>query len=264
MLMFNCCRKGDPFQGMKVGSCLTLGNELSEETHVLTKEILLGSCIWAESNRVREPRRTALPRGSQFQGFTVMGLIPGCLANHSDSESFLLTNLDSILKTRDITLLTKVHLVKAMIFPVVTYGCKSWAIKKAECQRIDAFELWSWRRLLKVPWTARRSNQSILKEISPEYWLEGWCWSSNILAPDAKIWLIEKDPDAGKDWRQEKGTTEDEKAGWHHQLTGHEFEQAAGDSEGQGILAFCSPRGCKESVTTEQLNNSNDLIWIEN
>ena len=84
-----------------------------------------------------------------------------------------MTNLDSILKSRDITLPTNVRLVKAMVFLVVTYGCESWTIKKAECQRIDAFELWCWRRLLSVPWTARRSNQSILKEISPEYSLEG-------------------------------------------------------------------------------------------
>ena len=84
-----------------------------------------------------------------------------------------MTNLDSILKSRDITLATKVHLVKAMVFPVVMYVCESWTVKKAECQRIDAFELWYWRRLLRVPWTARRSNQSILKEISPEYSLEG-------------------------------------------------------------------------------------------
>ena len=85
----------------------------------------------------------------------------------------VMTNLVSILKSRDITLLTKVHLVKAMVFPVVMYGCESWTLKKPECQRIDAFELWCWRRLLRVPWTARRSNQSILKEISPEYSLEG-------------------------------------------------------------------------------------------
>ena len=84
-----------------------------------------------------------------------------------------MTNLDSILKSRHIILPTKVHLVKAMVFPVVMYGCESWTIKKAECRRIDAFELWCWRRLLRVPWTARRSNQSILKEISPEYSLEG-------------------------------------------------------------------------------------------
>ena len=84
-----------------------------------------------------------------------------------------MTNLDSILKSRDITLPTKVHLVKAMVFPVVMYGCESWIIKKPECQRIDPFELWCWRRLLRVPWTARRPNQSILKEISPECSLEG-------------------------------------------------------------------------------------------
>ena len=85
----------------------------------------------------------------------------------------VMTNLDSIFKSRDITLSTKVHLVKAMVFPVVTYGCESWTVKKAECQRIDAFEVWCWRRLLRVPCTARRSNQSILKEISPECSLEG-------------------------------------------------------------------------------------------
>ena len=84
-----------------------------------------------------------------------------------------MTNLDCVLKSRDITLPAKVHLVKAMVFPVVVYGCESWTIKEDKCQRIDAFELWCWRRLLRVPWTARRSNQSILKEISPEYSLEG-------------------------------------------------------------------------------------------
>ena len=84
-----------------------------------------------------------------------------------------MTNLDSILKSRDITLPTKVHLVKAMVFPVVMYGCESWTVKKAECRRIDAFEVWCWRRLLRVPWTARRSNQSLLKEINPECSLEG-------------------------------------------------------------------------------------------
>ena len=88
-------------------------------------------------------------------------------------ENNRMTNLDNVLKSRDITLSTKVHLVKAMVFPVTMYGCENWTVKKAECQRIDAFELWCWRRLLRVPWTARRSNQSILKEISPEYSLEG-------------------------------------------------------------------------------------------
>ena len=95
------------------------------------------------------------------------------MKRHSLLGRKVMTNLDSILKSRDITLPTKVCLIKAMIFPVVMYGCESWTIKKAECQRIDAFEVWCWRRLLRVPWTARRSNQSILKEISPEYSLEG-------------------------------------------------------------------------------------------
>jgi len=92
----------------------------------------------------------------------------------------VMTNLDNILKSRDITLLTKVHVVKAMVFPVVMYGCENWTIKKAECWRINAFELWCWRRLLRVPWTARRSNQSILKEISPEYSLEGLMLKLNL------------------------------------------------------------------------------------
>ena len=139
-----------------------------------------------------------------------------------------MTNLDSILKSKDITLPTKVHLVKAMVFPVVVYGCESWTIKKAERWRIDAFELWCWRRFLRVPWTARRSNQSILKEISPEYSLEGLMLKLNlpILWPsDVKNWLIGKDPDAGKDWGQEeKGMTEDEMVGWYHRLYVHEFE----------------------------------------
>ena len=95
-----------------------------------------------------------------------------------------MTNLDSILKSTDITLPTKVHLVKAVVFPVVMYGCESWTVKKAECWKIDAFELWCWRRLLRVPWTARRSNQSILKEISPGCHWKDWCWgwNSNTLA----------------------------------------------------------------------------------
>ena len=124
------------------------------------------------------------------------------------------------LKSKDVTSPTKIHLVKAVVFPVVIYGCESWTIKKAECWRIDAFEPWCWRRLLRVPWTARRSNQSILKEMNPEYSLKG-------LMLKLKLqyfghWLIVKDCGAGKDWRQEeKGVTEDEMAGWHHQLDGH-------------------------------------------
>ena len=123
-----------------------------------------------------------------------------------------MTNLDSILKSRDITLLTKVHLVKAMVFPVVMYRYESWTIKKAEHCRIDAFELWYWRRLLRVPWTARRSNQSILKEISPEYSLEGLMLKLKLQYFGYLMWRTDslgKDPDAGKDWRwEEKGTTE--------------------------------------------------------
>ena len=141
----------------------------------------------------------------------------------------VMTNLDSILKSRDITLPTKVHLVKAMVFPVVIYGCESWTIKKAEHQRIDAFKLWCWRRLLRVPWTAKRSNQPILNEISLECSLEGLMLKLKLpilWPPDAKNWLIWKDPDTGKDWRQEKGTTEDEVVGWHHQLNGHELQSA--------------------------------------
>ena len=103
----------------------------------------------------------------------------------------VMTNLDCILKSRDITLSTKVHLVKAMVFPVVTYGCESWTIKKDEHWKIDVFELWCWRRLLSIPWTARRSNESILKEISPEYSLKDWCWiwNSNTLAIWCKEWI---------------------------------------------------------------------------
>jgi len=170
-----------------------------------------------------------------------------------------MTNLDSILKSRDITLPTKVHLVKAMVFPVVMYGCESWTIKKAERQRIDAFELWCWRKLLRVPWTARRSNQPILKEISAGCSLEGLMLRLEaplLWPPDAKSWLIWKDPDAGKDWGQEeKGMTEDEMVGWHHWLNGHGFGWTPGVGDGQGGLACYGSRGCKESDTTEQ------LIW---
>ena len=137
-----------------------------------------------------------------------------------------MTKLDSILKSRDITLSTKLRLVKAMVFSVVMYGCDSWTVKKAECRRIYAFELWCWRRLLRVPWTARRSNQSILKEISPGCSLEGLMLKLKPIfwPPLAKSQLIGKDPDVEKDWGQEeKGITVDEMVRWHHQLNGHEF-----------------------------------------
>ena len=124
-----------------------------------------------------------------------------------------MTNLDSILESRDITLSTKVHIVKGMIFSVAVYGCESWTIKNTEFQRIDAFELWCWRRLLRVPWTARRSNQSILLEISPAYSLEGLMlklklqYFSHLMQRADLFW---KNPD-GKDWRQkEKGVAEDD------------------------------------------------------
>ena len=138
------------------------------------------------------------------------------------------------------------------------YGIESWTTKKAERWRIEAFELWSWRRLLRVPWTARRSNQSILKEISPECSLEGLTLELKLpilWLPDVKNWPIGKDPEARKDWRQEeKGMTEDEMAGWHHQLDGGEFEWTPGVGDGQGGLACCNSWGHKELDTTERLN----------
>ena len=132
--------------------------------------------------------------------------------------------------------------------------------KKAECQRIDAFKLWCWRRLLRVLGTTRRSNQSSLKEISPEYSLEGLM----LMLKLQYFGHIGKDPDAGKDWRrEEKGTTEDEMVGWHHWLNGHEFEQASGDGEGQGSLVCCSPWGRKESDMSDWVNWT-ELNWSGN
>ena len=140
-----------------------------------------------------------------------------------------------------------------MNFPLVMYGCESLTINKAEHGRIDVFELWCWRRVLRVPWTARRSNQSILKEIRPEYLLEGLML---LWPPDVKNWLSGKDSDAGKNWRQEeKGMmTEDEMPGWHYQLDGHESEQIPGVGDGQGGLVCCSSWGSKETQLTTELN----------
>ena len=162
----------------------------------------------------------------------------------------------------NITLPTKVCIVKVIIFPVVMYGCESWVIKKTECWRIDVFELWYWRRLLRVSWIARRST-------SPSKGDQSWIFIGRtdaeaetpiLWSPDVKSWLIGKDPDAGKDWRQEeKGLTEDEKVGWHHWLDGHETEQALGEGEGQASLACCSLWGCRESDMTEWLNNNKAL-----
>ena len=141
-----------------------------------------------------------------------------------------MTKLDSIFKSKDITLLTKVCIVKAMVFPVVMYGCDSWTLKKAERRRIDAFELWCWRRLLRVLWTAKK-----IKPVNPKG-NQSWIFIGRIefeaetpvLWPlDVKNWLIGKDPGAGKDLRKtEKGMTEDEIVGWRDRLNGHEFEQA--------------------------------------
>ena len=149
-------------------------------------------------------------------------------------------------------LLTKVHIVKAMAFLVVMHECESWTIKKAECQRIDAFNLWCWRRLLRVHWTAR-SNQSILKGMNPESSLEGLMLKlqyfghlmqrANSLE---KTLMLEK-----TEGRKRRGW---QRTRWHHQLNGHEFQQALGDGEGQESLACCSPWGHKESDTTERLN----------
>ena len=168
-----------------------------------------------------------------------------------------MTNLDSILKSRDITLPTRVCLVKAMVFPVVMYGCEHWTIKKAEHSRLDAFELWCWRRLLspldckEIQPVHPKGNQSLIfigrtdvEAETPIFW-----------PPSVKSLLIWKDPDAGKDWRQEeKGTTEDEMVGWHHWLNGHESESTPGVGDGQGGLVYCSSWGHKESDTTERVN----------
>ena len=138
-----------------------------------------------------------------------------------------MTNLDSIFKSRDITLPAKVCLVKTMVFPVVMYGCESWTVRKAERRRIDTFELWCQKRLLRVPWTARRSNQSILKEISPEYSLEGLMLKLK-LQYFGHLMQRTDSLERPQCWErlkvEEKGTTEDEMVGWHHRLNGHGFE----------------------------------------
>ena len=150
------------------------------------------------------------------------------IKRHLLLESKVITNLDSISKNRGIILPTKVHLVKAMFFPGVMYECETWTIKKAECWRIDAFELWCWRRLLRVPWTAKRSSQFNPK--GNQSWIfigktDAEAETPILWPSDAKNWLIGKVPDARKYWRlEEKGTTEDEMVGWHHWLNGHEFE----------------------------------------
>ena len=182
------------------------------------------------------------------------------------------TNLDSILKTRDVTLPTKVCLVKAMVFPVVMYGCESWTIKKAERRRIDAFELWHWRRLLKsplkkkkkrVPWTARRSNQSILKEISPEYSLEG-------LMLKLKLWyfghLIGRTDSLGKALMLGKivgrGRRGRQRMRWLDGITDSMDMSLSKLRDRQGSLVCCSPWSCKESDRIEWLNWTEQILLI--
>ena len=167
-----------------------------------------------------------------------------------------MTKQDSILKSRDITLLTNTRLVEAVVFPVVMYGCESWTIKKAECWRIDAFELWCWGRLLRVPWTARRSSQSILKEISPEYSLEGLKLKLQYLA----IWYEElshwKKPWCWEILKAGGEGDDGEWDGWMASwLDGCEFEQTPGVYDGQGSLMCCSRWGDKDWVT--------ELNWTE-
>ena len=154
---------------------------------------------------------------------------------------------------------TKVHLVKAMVFPVVMYGCESWTIRKAERCRIDAFELWCWRRFLRVPWTARRSNKSILKEISPEYSLEGLMLKPKLQyfghlmrRADSfeKTLMLEK-----IEGRRRRGPTEDEMVRRHHRLNGHEFEQTPGNSGGQRSLTRYSPWGSQRVRLDLAANN---------
>ena len=174
-----------------------------------------------------------------------------------------ITKLDSILKSTDITLPTKVHIVKAMVFPVVRYGCESLTIKKAEHQRTDAFELWCWRRLLRVSWTARRllDYWTKLLDFNPKG-NQPWIFIGRTDAeapilwpPDVRSWLIGKDRDASKDWGQkEKGATEGKRVGWHHWLHGHEFEQILGEGEDWSAAVVKWDR--KESDRTEQLNNN--------
>ena len=172
-----------------------------------------------------------------------------------------MTNLDSIFKSRDITSPTKVRLVKAMVFPVVMYGCESWIVKKAERRRIYAFELWCWRRLLRVPWTARRSNQSILKEINLGISLEGMMLKLKLQYFGhlmRRVDSLEKTLMLGRiGGRRRRGR---QRMRWLNDITDSvdiEFEQALGVGDGQGGLASCSSWGCKELDTTEQLTELN-------
>ena len=187
------------------------------------------------------------------------------MKRHLLLERKAVTNLDSILTSRDITLPTNVHIFKAMVFPVVMYGCESWTIKKTEYQRTDAFQLWYWRRLLRVPWTARRSSQSILKEISPEYSLEGLMLKLK-LQYFGHLMQTADSLERSCYWeRQKAGGEGGDKGrdGWmDHQLHGHEFEQAPGGGDGLGSLVCCSSWGHKELDMTERLKNNNNYLAL--
>ena len=171
--------------------------------------------------------------------------LPRCLV----LERKTMTKLDKALKSRGITLPTKVHIVKAMIFPVVMYRCENWSIRKPEHQRTDAFELWCWRRLLKVPWTVRRSNLSNSK--GTQLWIcigrtEAEAEAPILWPPDVKKRLMLGKTEGKRRRERDKGWD----GGWRHQLKGSKFEQTPEDSEGQGRLLCCSSRGHKESDTT--------------
>ena len=188
-----------------------------------------------------------------------------------------MTNLDGILKSRDITLPTKVRLVKAMVFPVVMYGCDSWTVKKAEHRRIFSLMLFTEAFFHQCFFTVvlEKTLESPLdcKEIQPVHSKRDWSWvffgrndakaeTPVLWPPHAKRWLIGKDSEAGRDWGQEeKGMTEYKLARWHHRLDGHEFEWTPGVGHGQGGLVSCNPWGSKESDTTERLNWTEWISW---
>ena len=174
-------------------------------------------------------------------------------------------NLDSILKSRDITLPTKVHLATDMVFPVVMYGCESWTIKKAEHRRIDVFELWCWRRLLRVPWTARRSNQSILNEIRPWCSLEGLMLKLKLQYFGHLMWRADSFEKTLMWERLWAGGEEDDRGwdGWMASPTQWTWVwETPGVGDGQAGLVCCSPCGHKESDTTEKLNWS-DVLSVQ-